>query len=116
MSRKSENNLRAKYLRLISEMLEAQDEQVLVVKSNELSIPTIDDEGNECFMNITFKVPKGDRSGEPYDAFTESQCYAEKLEADKIKAEKKAKEKAEKIARDEAYRKKKAEIKAKLAP
>ena len=95
-------------------MLEAQDEQVLVVKSNELSIPTIDDEGNECFMNITFKVHKGDRSGEPYDAFTESQCYAEKLEADKIKAEKKAKEKAEKIARDEAYRKKKAEIKAKL--
>ena len=97
--------LRNKYLSLITEYLTAQSEEVLKVKSNEIAIPCLDEEGNEEFIVMTFKVPTGSRDdGEAYDGYGMAEQYAkstaEKEEKAKIEAEKKAK----KIAKDKAQR------------
>ena len=97
--------LRNKYLSLITEYLTAQGEEVLKVKSNEIAIPCLDEDGNEEFIVMTFKVPTGSRDdGEAYDGYGMAEQYtkstAEKEEKAKIEAEKKAK----KIAKDKAQR------------
>jgi regulator of protease activity HflC (stomatin/prohibitin superfamily) len=90
-----------------------QGEEVLQTKSNEIAIPTLDEDGNDEWCVITFKVPTGSRDdGEAYDGYGMADEYTAK-EADK--AEKAAKLKAEKekkIARDKAQREAKAKAKA----
>ena len=105
--------IRNKYLALITEYLTAQGEEVLKVKSNEIAVPCLDEEGNEEFIVLTFKVPTGSRDdGEAYDGYGVAEQYAEsvakKEENAKIDAEKKAK----KIARDKAQREAKAKARA----
>ena len=53
--------LRKKFLAHITEVLTNEGEEVLFTKSNEISIPTLDEDGNEEFVVITFKVPTGSR-------------------------------------------------------
>ena len=106
--------LRKAYREAVGEYLSAKGEEVLVTKSNELSIPCVDAEGNDEFVVITFKVPTGSRDdGEPYDGYERAEAYKENVaeKAEKAKAAKEAK--AKKIARDNAQRKAKAEAKAK---
>ena len=105
--------LRLKFLMEYAEWLKEKGEDVLRTKSNEISIPTLDSEGNDEYMVVTFKVPTGSRDdGEAYDGYAMAQQYAdnvaEKAEKAKIEAEKKAK----KIARDKAQREAKAKAKA----
>ena len=105
--------IRNRYLALISEHLTAQGEEILRVKSNEIAIPCLDEEGNEEFLVLTFKVPTGSRDdGEAYDGYGMAEDYtAHETE----KAEKAAKAKADKekkIARDKAMREQKAKAKA----
>ena len=98
--------LRQKFLETVKEFYEGKDEEVLRVKSNEIAIPTLDEEGNDEWVVITFKVPTGSRDdGEAYDGYGMALQYKEHLEekAEKDKAE--AEKKAKKIARDEANRK-----------
>ena len=62
--------LRKKFLAHITEILTSEGEEVLLTKSNEISIPTLDEDGNEEFVVITFKVPTGSRDdGEAYDPY-----------------------------------------------
>ena len=105
--------IRAKFIGMFKEYLEGQGKEVLRTKSNEIAIPTLDEDGNEEFIVITFKVPTGSRDdGEAYDGYGVAQQYAEsvaeKAEKAKIEAEKKAK----KIAKDKAQREAKAKAKA----
>ena len=90
--------LRQKYLTNISKLLTDQEEEVMAVKSNEIALPTLDEEGNEKWIVITVKVPTGSRDdGEPYDGYGMALQYkeaqAEKEEKAKAKAEKEAKSK-----------------------
>ena len=90
--------LRQKYLANISKLLTDQEEEVMAVKSNEIALPTLDEEGNEKWIVITVKVPTGSRDdGEPYDGYGMALQYkeaqAEKEEKAKAKAEKEAKSK-----------------------
>lgn len=87
-------------------------EEVLVVKSNEIAIPTLDSEDNEAYMVITFKVPTGSRDGEAYDGHAEAQDYERSLVEKAEKAKKAAEAKAKKIAKDKAEREAKAKEKA----
>ena len=87
-------------------------EEVLVVKSNEIAIPTLDSEDNEAYMVITFKVPTGSRDGEAYDGHAEAQDYERSLAEKAEKAKKAAEAKAKKIAKDKAEREAKAKAKA----
>lgn len=105
--------LRNKFLTHFSELLTNEGEEVLRTKSNEISIPTLDEEGNEEFVVITFKVPTGSRDdGEAYDGYAVATQYAKSVaeKAEKAKAE--AEKKAKKIAKDKAQREAKAKARA----
>jgi hypothetical protein len=111
--KKTNDELRAKYLDLITALLTGAEEEVLRVKSNEIAIPCVDADGEDNFVVITVKVPTGSRDGDPYDGYGEAESYAMACKQKAEKAAADAKKKAAKIARDEAMRAKKAEQKAK---
>ena len=99
--------------RVIHQFVENEGEEVLRVKSNEIAIPTLDSEGNEEFIVITFKVPTGSRDeGEAYDGYGVAQQYAEHCAEQEEKAIAEAEKKARKIAKDKAQREAKAKAKA----
>ena len=105
--------IRAKFMKAITEYLTAQGEEVLQVKSNEVAIPTLDSEGNEEFLVLTFKVPTGSRDdGEAYDGYGIAQQYAETQTAKAEKAKAEAEKKAKKIEKDKAQREAKAKARA----
>lgn len=112
-SKKSLNEkLRYRYLNLISDYLHSQDEEVLVTGSNEICIPCVDEEGNDEFLVITFKVPTGSRDGDAYDGYALAQEYEMKCKEKMEKAKESAKKKAEKIEHDKAVREARAKAKA----
>ena len=98
---------------VIGWLSEEEGEEVLRVKSNEIAIPTVDEEGNEEFMVITFKVPTGSRDdGEAYDGYGVAEQYAQSVAEKEAKAKADAEKKAKKIERDKAQREAKAKAKA----
>lgn len=114
MKPNEQNELRTKYLDEISDFLKSKGEDVLRVASNELAFPCVSSGGEEGFMVLTFKIPKGTRDGEEYDGYAEADSYAKESAA---KAEKKkaiAEKKKKKIASDTAKRKAKAEAENKI--
>ena len=105
--------LRNKYLDLFIQFLTEQGEEVLRVKSNEIAIPTLDEERNDKFVKIAVSVPTGSRDdGEAFDGYGMATQYAEKVKADEEKAKAEAEKKAQKIARDKAKREALAKAKA----
>ena len=113
VSRKVEREIaRTKYLEKIAEFLsENCNEEVLRVKSNEICFPIVGCEGNEDFIVVTVKVPTGANKGlEPYDGYELAEDYQMKLSEKARKKVESDKKKAEKIAKDKAIREKKKEI------
>ena len=105
--------IRAKFIGMFTEYLTGQGEEVLRTKSNEIAIPTLDEDGNEEFIVITFKVPTGSRDdGEAYDGYSVAQQYAESVAEKEEKAKADAEKKAKKIAKDKAQREARARAKA----
>lgn len=100
--------LRAKYLKVISDYLSAQGEEVLVTGSNEVSLPCVSAAGDDEYIVITVKVPTGSRDGEPYDGHLAAQDYADHLAEKERKAKAAAEKKAKKMAADKAAREAKA--------
>ena len=111
VSRKVEREIiRKHYLELVSQFLDSLDEEVLLVKSNEIAIPVVGCEGNEDYLVITFKVPTGANKGtEPYNGHELALDYIHNLEEKERKAEARKADKAKKIAKDAETRKAKAE-------
>jgi hypothetical protein len=98
---------------MATEWLTEMGEEVLRTKSNEISIPTLDEDGNEEFMVISFKVPTGSRDdGEAYDGYAVAQQYAESVTDKEEKAKANAEKKAKKIERDKAQREARAKARA----
>lgn len=110
VSRKVEREIiRKEYLTKVSEFLDSLDEEVLLVKSNEIAIPVVGCEGNEDYLVITFKVPTGANKGtEPYNGHELAQDYLHNLAEKERKAEERKAEKARKIAKDKEIREAKA--------
>ena len=100
--------IKGRFLDGVSEHLTNAGEEVLRVGSNEIAIPVVDEDGNEKWLVLTFKVPTGSRDGDAYDGYAMAEDFKMKCE-DK---ERKAKEKAEKAAKDKAKRETKAKEKA----
>lgn len=101
--------IKLRFLEGVSEHLENCGEEVLRVKSNEIALPVVDDEGEERWLVLTFKVPTGERkTGEAYDGYSMAEGY--KMDLAK-KAAKQA-EKDAKAAKDKAKREAKAKEKA----
>ena len=104
---------REKYLKLISDFLIGQDEDVLRVESGTIAFPIVDEEGNEDFITVKIAIPSGTRDGEAYDAYSAAQDYEFKVKAAEEKRKEIEAKKAAKIAKDEKLRASKAAIKAK---
>ena len=107
-----DEEIKARFLKDVTEHLSNVGEEVLRVGSNEIALPVVDSEGEERWLVLTFKVPTGSRDGDAYDGYSMAKDFemksAEKAEKAKISAEKKAK----KIAQDKKMREKKAKVKA----
>lgn len=117
MANKSKKQLhegiRNRFLTKITEFLTENEEDVLRVKSNEIAIPTLDEDGNEEWCVITFKVPTGSREdGEAYDGFSLAEEYEMATKEKAAKAAQAKIEKERKIARDKAEREAKAKARA----
>lgn len=100
--------IKIRFLEGVSEHLTDVGEEVLRVGSNEIALPVVDEDGNEKWLVLTFKVPTGSRDGDAYDGYSMAEDYKMRCE-DK---ERKAKEKAEKAAKDKAKHEAKAKEKA----
>lgn len=77
---------------------------VLRTGSQEYAIPVVNDDHEEGYIVISFKVPKGTRDGEPYDGYEVAKDYQFKCEEKERKALERAKEKRKKIERDKKMR------------
>ena len=102
------DEIKTRVLDGVAEHLSNVGEEVLRVGSNEIALPVLDEEGNEKWLVLTFKVPTGTRQGEAYDGYEMAEDYKMKLENKAIKE----KAKAEKAAKDKAKREAKAKEKA----
>ena len=105
---KNNDLIRLEYLTKVENFLQENDE-VLRVKSNTLSIPFVDNEGNEGYVNITFSIPKGTRKGEIYNGHEESVSYKTELEIKEEKRRIREKKKANNIKNDIKKREQKKE-------
>ena len=100
--------IKVRFLDGVAEHLTQMGEEVLRVGSNEIALPVVDEDGNEKWLVLTFKVPTGTRDGDAYDGYSMAEDYEMKL---KEKAEKQAAKDA-KAAANKAKREAKAKEKA----
>ena len=94
--------IKLRFLEGVAEHLTNCGEEVLRTGSNEIALPVLDEENNEKWLVLTFKVPTGSRlDNEPYDGYSMAEEYNLKLKekAEKAKA-REAKAKAEKAKRE----------------
>ena len=102
--------IKMRFLDGVAEHLTQAGEEVLRVGSNEIALPVLDEDGNEKWLVLTFKVPTGSREGDAYDGYSMKEDYEMKLAEKAAKAE----AKAAKAEKDKAKREaKKAEAEAK---
>lgn len=101
-----DEEIKLRFLEGVSEHLSNCGEEVLRVKSNEIALPVVDSEGEERWIVLTFKVPTGERGGDPYDGYSMAEDYQMKLTEKAAKAAEKdakaAKNKAKAEAKKEA--------------
>ena len=105
---KADIELRKKYTNIIANLLRESGEEVLQVGNSELSIPTVDCEGNDSYVNFIIKIPTGARGdNEGYDGYNEAKSYEIYAREKKEKAEQKELLKQKKLARDAKLREEK---------
>lgn len=108
-----DNNLREKYLKMITEKLQAEGEDVLQTGTNTIAFPCVDEENNDKFIEIVVKIPTGSRAGDIYDGYAEADNFKFLQEQKTIKEKKQQAQKAKKIERDKKQRAQKEAIKEK---
>lgn len=108
--------IRNKIMEDVSELLAnpygAFGYEVLETGSNEICVPIVNEDHEEGYLVITFKIPKGSRDGEPYDGYAVAQDFKMKCDEKARKVAEAQKKKAEKIERDRKVREEKAKLKA----
>ena len=80
-----DNELRENSVAKLISMYVAEGEEVLQVGGNVIAFPTVDADGNEAWVEITVKVPKGERLGKGegfggYDGYEQASFYAQEVE------------------------------------
>ena len=104
-----DEEIKVRFLEGVAEHLANCGEEVLRVGSNEIALPVVDNEGEERWLVLTFKVPTGSRDGDAYDGYSMKEDYEMKLAEKAAKAEEKAKKAEKDKAKREAKAKEKAE-------
>lgn len=96
-----DEGLRQKHLEMLIKMYEAEGFEVLRVASGTIAIPEVDSEGNEGWIEIPVKVPKGSRDGDAYDGYSLAEDYKMKQDAKAAKAAERERKAAEAKAKKE---------------
>lgn len=104
--------VRDKIMTDIKVLCEGLGYDVLRTGSQEICLPIVNEKGDEGYLVVTFKIPKGSRDGEEYDGYAMAQDYKMKVEAKEAKKAEAERKKAEKIERDRKAREEKARLKA----
>lgn len=99
--------IRTQFMGAVRAMFEASKYDVLRTGSQEFAIPIVDEDGEEGYIVITFKIPKGSRDGTAYDGYELAEEYKRKVAETAEKKAKALEEKKRKIERDKKYREKK---------
>lgn len=99
-------NLRARIVQVLKDALAQFDPELelLPTGSGSFSIPVLDEEQYERAAKITVEIPTGERGGEPYDPYEDSQAWLEKQAAKEEANKEREAAKAKKIAQDAALR------------
>ena len=103
--------IRNKFMDNVQTMIENQSYEVLETGSNEICVPIVNAEGDEAYLVITFKIPKGSRDGEAYNGYDVARDFKMKCDEKARKVAEAEKKKAEKIERDRKAREAKKELK-----
>ena len=107
------DDVRNQFMGAIRAMFEASNYEVLQTGTQEICIPVVNDEKDEGYIVLTFKIPKGSRDGDAYDGYAMAEEYEMKCAERREKAKERAEAKAKKIERDKKMREQRAEAKAK---
>lgn len=80
-----DNELRIKSVTDLMEMYSAKGEEIMQVGGNVIAFPTVDADGNEAWVEITVKIPKGERLGKGegfggYDGYEQAEFYKQEVE------------------------------------
>ena len=80
-----DNELRENSVAKLISMYVAEGEEVLQVGGNVIAFPTVDADGNEAWVEITVKIPKGERLGKGegfggYDGYEQAEFYKQETE------------------------------------
>ena len=80
-----DNELRENSVAKLISMYVAEGEEVLQVGGNVIAFPTVDTDGNEAWVEITVKIPKGERLGKGegfsgYDGYEQAEFYKQETE------------------------------------
>jgi len=98
MAEKIGEATRAHLMEIVRKAFEVEGLDVLRVGSGSFGIPAVEGE-EETAVKIVFQIPKGERNGTGYDVYEDAQAYAFKCAEAEKKRQKKAEEKAKKIAK-----------------
>lgn len=105
------DEIRNKVMEAVSETLANPYDKfgydVLETGSNELCVPIVNTDGEEGYLVITFKIPKGSRDGEEFDGYALAEDFKLKQEQKEIEAKEKLEKKLKKIERDKKIREQK---------
>lgn len=61
--------IRNKAIAEISAIYSARGDDVQRIKSNAFAVPQVTDAGEEYWLEVTVKIPRGARGGEEYDGY-----------------------------------------------
>ena len=80
-----DNELREKSVLDAIALYAAKGEEILQVGGNVIAFPTVDSDGNEAWVELTIKIPKGERLGKGegfggYDGYEQASFYAQEVE------------------------------------
>ena len=106
MKKANMDKIRETYVGIVKSWFENYMEQDCgMIASGTFNFPIVADDGEEGWVEVVIKVPKGTKD-EEYDGYGRREDYAIKLQERAEKARKSAEAKAKKIARDKARREK----------
>ena len=80
-----DNELREKSVVDLMALYAAKGEEIMRVGGNVIAFPTVDADGNEAWVEITVKIPKGERLGKGegfggYDGYEQAEFYKQDTE------------------------------------
>lgn len=99
------NSIRAGVIeKIFNHLKDFCEEDVGMIASNSFNFPVVADDGEEGWVEVVVKVPKGTKD-EEYDGYGRREDYRLSVEDKAEKAAKREVEKAAKIAKQEARKK-----------